>query len=191
MGWGLTIFRWVGDSLIAHARNVCLGKFLESECTEILFLDSDVSCGPGVFTRMMTHRVDMVAGVYRVKLDEERYPVMPLPEAELREDARTGLMEVACVPFGFVRMTRELVEAYVAKDPDAYFETHLAPGLKVPFLFNTEVIDHIFWGEDFYFCRRLREHGWRIFVDHELVLHHSGYGKRFTGCLGEFIGRPQ
>jgi hypothetical protein len=187
VGWTLTQLRWAQDSLIAHARNVCVAKFMETDCTDMVFLDSDVACGPGVFTRLLSHQVDMVAGVYRVKSDEERYPVAGLDEGST-QDTETGLWEVKHVPFGLVRMRRSVIEKMQAAWPDDWFHANCADQIKCHALFNTEIRDRQFHGEDFYFCRKWREIGGRIYVDPEFMLAHvNGDGKAFSGSFAQWL----
>jgi len=187
VGWKLTQFRWAQDSLIAHARNVCVAKFMESDCTDMLFLDSDVACGPGVFSRLMTHDADVVAGVYRVKSDEERYPVVPI-EGGAVQDTATGLLEVKDIPFGLVRIRREVIEKMTAAEPENWFYANNAERMKCQALFNTEIRDHVFWGEDYYFCRKWRAMGGKIYVDPEFRLAHvNGDGKSFAGSFAEWL----
>lgn len=180
-------FHWKGDSLIAHARNVCLAKFLQSDADELFFLDSDVACGAGVFTRMLTHRVDIVAGVYRQKCDDEKYPVRWKGGIEKRVvDVRTGLLAAEAVPFGFIRISRNMIQFLVETYPDMWFHTPLLPDVKIPALFSTECIGHEFWGEDFYFCRLLRQTRHMIWVDPEIPLMHVG-DKVYPGHLGRYL----
>ena len=61
-----------GDSDIARARNSILGKFLKSDCTDLILIDSDISWPPGAIMRMMSHKADFVCGAYRGKTDEKR-----------------------------------------------------------------------------------------------------------------------
>lgn len=189
LGWGVEEFRWVGDSLIVHARNVIAARFLESDCTDIFWLDSDVGFAPGVFTRLMSHRVDFVAGVYRVKSDDERYAVRWPLEGELWADPTTGLLEAQDVPFGCVRMSRLVLMKMRDSMPEDWFTAQSgANGLKCWLMFNTEVRDNQFWGEDFYFCRKWRELGGKVWIDPELPLVHvNGEGKVYAGNLGEFL----
>lgn len=186
LGWGYEDFLWKGDSLIAHARNVCVAKFLQSNATDMFFLDSDVAAGVGALTRLMTHRVDIVCAAYRRKMDEENYPVRWKVDTKREIDPRTGLLSADAIPFGFVRISREMIQFLVDTYKDDWFWTPLLPDVKVPALFNTEVAYNQFWGEDFYFCRRLRETGHMIWVDPEIPLRHVG-DKVYEGHLGNFL----
>lgn len=187
-GWELEQFNWAGDSLIVHARNVTIGKFLESDCTDIFFLDDDVAVGPGVFTRLMMHPEEMVAAVYRQKKDEETYAVNFIDQ-EFIPDQNTGLLEVHGVPFGMVRMHRAGIERMVANEPpDSWFWSACAKDLKCWLLFNTMVRDHIFYGEDMLFCEKYRAAGGKVWVDTEVPIQHIGQDEKvYAGHLGAFL----
>lgn len=188
VGWDFVRFNWAQDSLIAHARNVCVAKFLESDATDMIFLDSDVACGPGVFTRLMSHPVEFVCGVYRVKAEKERYAMHLMPKAEQWTDAETGLLEAQSVPFGLVRLSRSVLEKMVEANKDVWFHACNEERTKCYGLFNTEIRDGLFWGEDFYFCKKWREIGGQIWVDTELMLSHVSHsGTAYAGRLSEWL----
>lgn len=188
MGWGFEKFFWSQDSLIVHARNVCVAKFLDSDATDMFCLDSDVACGPGAFTRLMSHQADFVCAVYRVKNETEKYAVVGLPYVT-HQDVKTGLLEVKDVPFGFARVTRDCIEKMVkACGDDGWFWANHEPRFKCWPLFNTEISNHTFWGEDYYFCRKWRELGGRVFVDPDIRLAHvRADGTAFAGSLADFL----
>lgn len=186
-GWQVTEYRWAQDSLISHARNVLVAKFMEHDATDLLFLDSDVAFGPGVFSRLMTHQPEIVAGVYRAKCDEVRYPVAPIDGGAL-QDTETGLLEVKHIPFGLVRIRRSAIEKLIAAEPDNWFYANNADRTKCHALFNTEISDRTFWGEDFYFCNKWRAIGGRVYVDPEFRLAHvNSDGKSYAGSFAEWL----
>jgi hypothetical protein len=188
MGWDIQVEIWPGDALIAHARNALVGKFMQTDCTDLMFLDADVGAGPGVFTRLMTHRANLVAGVYPAKTEDERYIVRWLPGKEHKTDPDNDLLEAECVPFGLVRIWRAGIEAIVEAHKDEWFISHMVPGLKCWNLFNTEVLDNVFWGEDFTFCRKWREAGGKVWIDWDLpLIHVNSDGRIFRGHLGNFL----
>lgn len=187
VGWKFTQFRWAQDSLIAHARNVLIAKFMESDATDMFCLDADVACGPGAFTRLLSHDADVVAAIYRAKCDEIRFPVLPV-DGGAAQDPVTGLLEVKDIPFGFVRIRRSAIEKMIAADDDAWFYANNAERTKCHTLFNTEIRDRMFCGEDYYFCRKWRELGGKVYVDPEIRLAHvNGDGRAFSGSFAEYI----
>src|SRR5215510_2993269 len=74
LGFTVTVECWAGDSLIPHARNVLISKFLASDCTDLVCIDSDIVWDTEAITRLLSHRCDFVAGMYRFKNEEENYP---------------------------------------------------------------------------------------------------------------------
>lgn len=189
MGWEIEECRWVKDSIIHRARNVLMARFLESSCTDIVSVDSDVAWGPGAFTRLMTYRVDFVAGVYRTKNETERYMVHFPADRSL--DEKTGLIPADAVPAGFMRQTRECIERMRDSVADDWFTIH-EDGSKAWPLFDFEIKDHVLWGEDFLFCRRWRGLGGEIWVDPDLFLQHvAADGTPYSGRLGDYLRRQR
>jgi hypothetical protein len=177
---------WAGDSLLPHARNALLAKFLTTDCTDLVFVDSDISWEPGALVRLLSHDVDLVAGAYRHKREPESYPVNWLPKDELWADPNTGLLEVADVPMGFTRMRRDAVQKMADAFVGRAYSHHSAPELDCRCLFELEFNAGGFYGEDFVFCRRWRELGGQIWVDPELSVTHHGMAD-FRGHLGDWL----
>lgn len=171
LGWELIEFVWARDSLVAHARNACVAMFLKSDADVLFMLDDDVACGPGVFARLMSHEVDFACGIYRAKCEPPKYFVRFRPGEELWTNEHTGLLEAQDVPLGFARITRAAVQKMVDANADNWFVIP-SENLKCWELFQTEVRDHQFTGEDFFFCRKMREAGIKVWIDPELPLVH-------------------
>ncbi len=192
-GWAATEIRWQNDSLVAHARNALVGMFLASDCTDLIFMDSDIAVGTGVFSRLIQHDPEFVSVVYRQKKEPEIYAVNYLNKPELWADETTGLLEVSNVPFGLVRIKRSAIERMVEAHKDDWFMVNSRPNLKTWCLFNTELKDNIFWGEDFYFCRLFRALGGQVWVDPDIDIGHvNSDGVVFEGNFGRWLkGRPQ
>lgn len=184
------------DSVITRARNVTVAHFLtRTECTDLVFVDGDISWGPGAMTRLLEHPVDLVAGVYPARGEPERYIVSPLRD-ELVVDQATGLMEVAGVGTGFMRMTRACAEKMTGAHKDRwYLDDATAPGLKIHSLFDFELVREdpeaeqgTYFSEDYTFCRRWRALGEKVWIDPQLTLHHTGE-KTFSGRFISFLNR--
>jgi hypothetical protein len=176
------------DSIIPNARNVLTGAFLASDCTDLLWVDSDVSWEVGAVSRLLSHPVDFVAGAYRHKRDIESYPVAWLPKEELWTD-ENGLLEVDCVPFGFCRLTRACVEKMAEAHKDRSFVDKDAPTVTSYCLFDLEFKNGQYWGEDFVFCKRWQALGGKVHLDPEISLGHTG-NKTFQGDIGKWLKKP-
>jgi hypothetical protein len=184
----MDLFFWSGDPLVSHARNVILAQFLKSDCDDLLFIDDDVSWAPGAVTRLINHPVDLVAGSYRHKKDDETYPVNFLtpPDGAIRADLKTGLIDVRDVPFGFCRMTRSCAQRLYDAAKDQPFVHSNAPDLECRVVFNVEYHEGQYFGEDYVLCRKWRELGEHVWLDPELALNHTG-SKVYMGHLGNFL----
>lgn len=188
---------YVGDSLLASTRNVLIGKFLRNtQCTDLICIDSDISYEAGTLQRLLSHPVEFVAGLYRFKNDDEAYPMQCVADPDgkglwsydpvtgaVSED---GLIEVAGVPFGFVRMTRgavqKMFDAYAARE----YEPKDVPGLKTCCLFDIPFEGGQMVGEDYSFCHKWTGIGGKIWVDPHIRLDHCGQ-KVFKGNLGAWL----
>jgi len=122
--------------------------FLESDCTHLFFIDSDLKWEARAFLGLLMAGRPVAAGVYRRRQEPEDYPVKYV------EDERVGLMindgwaDCLRVPTGFLCIERKVIEEMAA---DA--EKMLIPEGEVPRLFYTKVTeDRKFMGEDYCWC---------------------------------------
>ena len=183
-GWKVSLSGRCGDSFIPRARNSILAEFLSREADYLLMLDDDVSWKPEQLVRFLSHPVDVVAGMYRYKMDEENYPIRWL-NGEIWIDKKTLLWEVESVPAGFLRLSRACILKMVEAYKDREFHDTVTD-LNAHALFDFELHDKAYWGEDYTFCRRWREIGGKVYVDQTLELEHHGR-KAYTGCIGEWL----
>ena len=194
-GWGFQFLPLSGNADVAHARNILLGQFLHTDCTDLFFQDADISYGDRTFTQLFTHEVDVVAGVYRWRTDDEEfYPVLWTTPRNLLENPKTGLglIEAVGVPAGMLRLSRHCVEKMANAYSERYFydKQH---NVRCPWLFDfTWEINaegkNVRQPEDYSFCKGWRALGEKIWVDPTLNIDHSGL-KTFPGRLLQSIIR--
>ena len=144
-------------TLIANQRaELCLDAMRE-KCTHVLFIDSDMRFPHDMIERLLQHDLDIVATncarrrmptgptaqIY--KENGERELVYTMPES-------TGLQEVGSVGMGVM-----LIKANVfAKLAEPWFETP----------WRQDKRGYI--GEDVFFCKKAREAGFKIWIDHDV-----------------------
>jgi hypothetical protein len=175
-----------GNALIADARALIVAQFLASKCDTLVFIDSDVCWEAGALVKLVDYPVDMVAGIYPQRRDPINYCIKWAGEGELWADKETGLLEVAGVPAGFMKLSRKQLEAMVEQYPDSEFYVESAPDQKAWALFADYRIGKHKMGEDYAFCRRWADMGGKVWVDPEIRLGHVGY-KTFNGHFGDFL----
>lgn len=158
-----------GDCHVDDARNSVVREFLASDCSELLFIDADVSYPPEALVELCGHAdLDIVGGVYPFR--SEGSDSMPVRMMEGAEDSG-GLLEVEGLPTGFMKIRRRVLERMVAVAP-AYFTKH---GQETPLVFARPAPGptKLRWGGDIDFCNRWRGMGGRLFAVTGLRLGHT------------------
>lgn len=173
------VVKWQpGDSLVSRARNTLTADFLESDCTHLLFIDSDLVFSSEQIARMVEHDVPIVGGFYPKKQDGNLEWVcnakIPNPEPDER-----GLHSLRYIGTGFMLIKREVFDAMIVRYGEslAYF----ADGSGRP--------EHDFWSvgvhrgadgrgrflsEDWFFCQRCLDMGLEVLGDTRVRLKHIG-----------------
>lgn len=173
-----------GNALIADARALIVAQFLDSGFDQLIFVDSDVCWQAGALVKLVDHPVDMVAGIYPQRRDPIAYSVK-WQGGDLWADDN-GLLAVDGVPFGFVKLTRDMLLKMVEQYPDSEFYVETAPAEKAWALFADYRIGRHKMGEDYAFCRRWTDMGGKVFIDPEISMGHVGY-KTFHGHVGNWL----
>lgn len=166
---------------VNDARNEMVAEFLQTDCTDLIFIDADVRFGPECLLNLLSYDRDIVAGIYPKKGDNTEYPVQ-LPPGEMWTE-EDGCLEVLGAPTGFLRIRRNVFEHLCefvphVKTPD--------PRLRMPLIFERSTIDFHRLTGDFEFCRKWRSLGGKIHVDPEMHLGHGGKAE-WTGSLGKHL----
>lgn len=189
-----------GNCHVDDARNDLVRLFLETECTDLLFIDSDVVYSHSAALQLLKHPVDIVGGSYPYKDDSESFPVEYLPSREVPVVHDT-LIEVAGMPTGFLRISREAMKAAYSLNsgkgtwfPKGNYKAKI-PMAEV-FYRGYEPIGVGKGGAtlkrrsgDYQFCRDMRKAGWHIYCDPNLTFGHMGMAQS-TGNLGKKLMEP-
>lgn len=169
-GAAFDVFDEAGNTEIGAARQEIIDAFLASDCTDLIFVDDDVCWQAGAIQKLLGHKVDLVGGVYPKRKDPIEFPINWLARTELH--AVDGLLEVASLPTGFLRISRQCAT-----------QMHEA--------FGALMFDNIREGdrrfsEDISFCKRWRSIGGQVWADPEIKMGHIG-NKLFDGHLGDWL----
>jgi predicted O-methyltransferase YrrM len=159
-----------GNCHVDDARNAVVRDFLDSDCTELVFLDADVSWEPPTLVTLCGLDRDIVGGVYpyRRESDEETMPVRHLPQISVDDD---GLIEVEGLPTGFMRIKRHVLETMAATAKHYIKDA----GKPHPVIFERDYFGGGRRGGDIRFCMVWREMGGKVFAAPELRLGHCGH----------------
>lgn len=183
-GWKTGWVNEIGCPYISAARATMLRKALDAKATAIVFIDSDVSFSPDDFLQLIDTEDDVVAGTYRFKMDREKYMGEVLgPYPQVRED---GCVKMDFTPAGFLKITRDAVNALMLKYPELIYGEPCYPHLD---LFNHGAYSNSWFGEDAAFCRRWRAIGGDIWCIPTLTVTHHTKEKAYPGNFHMFLRR--
>jgi len=160
-------------SLLCAERNRLTAAFLKTDCTHILCIDSDLGWNPSVVLELLKIDKDFIAGVYPCR-GENVFLFRPVynENKSIKNDGR--FIEMESIPAGFMLIKREVIEKMIADTPELAYCPKDKPDEAAHGLFETKILNGEFWGEDFIFCQRARESGFKIYVDPMIEFDHDG-----------------
>ena len=162
---------------VDDGRNGLTREFLAGNCTDLLFIDSDMRWEPESVLRILSWNEDVVCGAYRFKSESGTYPVGRIYSA----DEKTGLLDVSYAPTGFMRIRRRVFEK-------------LAPTQRTSgatkFFFMRQFNENSYDGGDVNFCRKWIAAGGKVKVDPKIWFEHVG-DKRWGGKFSDYLANPE
>lgn len=175
-GVEIQIAQIAGCSILPKARNALIARFIESNCTDFLFLDTDVTFKPEDIFRLLALATnkDVVGGVYPKKNKDTELAVdlVYSPTASPVMEPEYNLYEARHLPTGFMLIRRHVIEKMMEAYPDLmYAEPN--EQLVCYALFDFQLKNGTYYGEDYIFCQRARALGFKLYVDPLLELGHK------------------
>lgn len=210
------MFQVMKSSLVTQGRQLCVSGFMESNCTHLLFIDSDISFNFKMIEKMINYNKDICLVPYPIKgLDFDKIKkrikegcdidprvlgnqyTMSVPDpSSVRVE--NGFIEVERGPAGCMLIKREVIEALIKEYPEFTINQHtLIDGKLVTRkhmynFFDTywNKDDKTYTGEDFYFCKLCKHAGIKMYalVD-EYISHHGEFS--YTGRLLDEFKRTE
>jgi len=182
-----------GCSVVSRARNLLSKDMLESECTDLIFIDSDINFMPDDIFRLMAWTTDpkkgIVAGVPRTRSTDKVY-ITDLNYDENNQLTMNGmgLVKANRVATAFMMVRREVFVKMTEAHPEwTYYDKKTER--MVPCLFDFMLTDEGYMGEDFLFCDRARDLGFEVWIDPTISLGHMGV-QEYEGNFGRDVLYP-
>jgi len=174
---GYTVRRVRGYAAIDQARNRMASDALRDGFAETLWIDSDVAFEADDVERIRNHSLPVVCGIYPKKGKREiAAHVLPGTE-KLIFGAAGGLTEILYGATGFLHVRREVYDTIQKQLAlplcNERFGRTIVPYFN-PFWIREEGDSHWYLGEDFAFCERARQCGFKILADTAIRLWHIG-----------------
>lgn len=175
-------FPLTSESLISRGRNVCIGRFLNSKCSHMMFIDSDIVFHPKDVLKMLQNDCGVICGNYPKKmfktseLDCEN--VIP-DEAMTQVEGEIHVSKYA--PTGFMMIKRETIQRLIEDNPDKKYRNDISGykmhtiGLNEFYnLFPIGVEGNRYVSEDYGFCILCDESKIDVYIDKSIKLYHIG-----------------
>lgn len=192
------------DALIARSRSLLATKFLEEEhmrdADVMVVVDDDVVWQPEDFWKIVEgcrETRSIYGGAYVTRSDKPHLSsrVLPNSHIEFKQTPQRRPIEIEYLATGFWAVHRDVFEAMVGHrfdDADGGHEVRrVSLGADREFwpFFATFTIEHEpgkfhYLSEDWAFCERARQLGFKVWMDQSIVLQHMGWYPFTVGDLG-------
>jgi hypothetical protein len=200
------------ESLITRARNYLVDEFLRSECTHLLFIDSDIHYNPQDVIALLALDKDIIGGPYPKKSinwnniadGARKHPNIDPRELEklageyvfnvvkgTEQFSVSEPLEVMEIGTGFMLIKREVFPKMEAAYPELRYkpdhvgQAHFDGSRYIHAYFDT-IIDHgvsdRYLSEDYMFCQNWRKIGGKVWLCPWMKTQHIGT-YAFTGDM--------
>ncbi len=165
-----------GDSLIPRARNRLTAAFLKTDCTHLLFIDSDQVFHPAQVARLLSHNVQVVAGFIPKKQEKLQWVCNNYEGAKTESN---GLRRMRHMGSGFMLVRRDVFEQMRKLFPDIEYKPDESEDIAEWDFWSVGVKTmengtRSYLSEDWYFCERCRELGIPVYGDTHVAIKHLG-----------------
>lgn len=148
----------MGTSVLPKARQLAIDHAIQNGFTHVLFLDDDMAFPSDLFESLSKHKLPVIAANYSNKSSDPKPQTHGLDGQPIFSSGNLGIEEAGWVGFGAV-----LIELSAIKDiPKPLFEMRWLEERGT------------FIGEDYYFCGKVRAHGVKIYINHDIKTGHVG-----------------
>ncbi len=159
------------ESLITRARNEMTATFLKTDWSHMFWIDADIEFTPDDVAKVWNMNADIGVGCYAMKKPDKQY-YAAWKDGELVKDLDQygeEPVEVDYAGTGFMAIKREVIERLVEAA-----EHYQGQNGKVAALYMTPIHNNGFESEDYNFCRRAKEAGFRVMMHPQVRLKHWG-----------------
>lgn len=180
-GMGSEMQMQVGGSLVHHARTKAAWQFLQSGCTHLFWVDSDIVWRSEDFLRLLAlgTKLECVCAAYPTRGEPIRF-FIGISEAQTYESNEFGCLPISASGLGFCCVQRGVIERLAEKAPKLlYPDVEDGP---VPRIFRCDDDGTRARGEDMAFFADVRALGLQVWLDPKINLGHIGQ-KEYRGDL--------
>lgn len=177
-----------GCSVVSRARNLLAKEMLASDCTDLMFIDSDINFKAEDIFRLLAWTANDKTGIAAgIPVARKKGKVF-ISTLDQDEDSNIvmnsmGLVRAKRVATAFMMVRREVFERMNTElEGLEYWDENTQSVMKSFFDFKSTPEGYI--GEDYLFCDRARSLGYEVWIDPTITLGHMGV-EEFSGSFGE------
>lgn len=153
-----------GHSCLSRGRQEALSFAVKNQCSHVLYIDDDMVFSPNLVQSLVSREVPIIgANAVQKTTEALRFTARDAQGGRISSKGKTGIEEVYRLGMGIFLVEMDAIRNIAAP----HFEVR----------WNAEKQDYV--SEDHYFCDKLREHGLKIYVDHDASQH--------VGHVGDYI----
>ena len=164
----------IDEPLIQLARNKLLSLFIESDCDELVFIDSDQAWAPEDLLKLINIDKDFVGAPVIFK-NSNKYNV------SFESISNEDLIKVDSVGTGFLKISKRVAKA-VSDVSQRYRDGESFNKMA----FEVNVVGGNIVSEDFMFCKKWKDLGGEVFIDPSINPYHIGNAS-FRGDFKEYL----
>ena len=180
-------------SLITMARNRIVCEIFQKDKHDwdnIVWIDAYISWEPEDLLKLCLHDEDVVCGTYRKKIHQACHFTVKLISGKEEPDER-GLIDVEATGTGFLRVSRKAMEDLLSSEKTSYTEKvtqveFANTNIEIKNIFESGIKNGEMLSEDFFFCAKLRERGYKIMLDTKIDLGHDG-SFTYRGSMSHYL----
>jgi GT2 family glycosyltransferase len=102
---------------------------------------------------------------------------------------KDGLVQMQGIPAGFMLLKRSMIEKMYEHYKDLSYDPIVPGDISGVALFNSDVVNRKFYGEDILFCKRAIDAGFEIWTDPNVALSHAGAKAYLRDALKNMVGK--
>ena len=186
----------VGDAAVDRARSIVASTFLRSDADVMISIDSDIwfRAVDAIALAEKAQEHDVIGALYMTRRLKTQPAIMLPPGEGISFDPSARPVETPFVAGGFTAVNRRVFEALSAELPlchqgwsDRGADTSFWP-FYMPFVIPSETEGNIYLSEDWAFCQRAKDAGFKVWLDPSIRLGHIG---SYMYTLEDLIRAPK
>jgi hypothetical protein len=190
LGWQVGWIHYGNVASVTKARNAMVSEAITKGFTDMVFIDADIAFTPQAIERLLSHDLDLVAGVQKTNTggakgnnsaSDNPFPYAMEIEGTTLKVNKSGLTKVNAVSTAFMRLRSKAVRELMDKVPELQYADDQVMGWEdnLYALFEHRLAPHPrlegkmkYQGEDYSFCDLWRQHGGEVIADLQIPLRH-------------------